>query len=52
MLILAILIAAIGEMTRTYTAFGGEDLLALILIGLGAYTMLKGDEKCWTHKKR
>lgn len=43
---IAIAIALIGEATRTYSAFGGEDVLAIILVGFAGYKMMKGEEQC------
>lgn len=40
-MILAVAIAAVGEMTRTYSAFGGEDLLALVLVGYAGYKLMR-----------
>lgn len=40
-ILLAVAIAALGEMTRSYSAFGGEDVLALALIGYVIHNVRK-----------
>ena len=38
---LALLISYAGGLTRPYDAFGGEDMLALTVIGYGIYRMIE-----------
>ena len=46
-ILLAVGIAWLGGLTRTYNAFGGEDVLALIMIGWAVrdYVVAKRKEK-------
>lgn len=46
-ILLAVVIAWLGGLTRTYNAFGGEDVLALIMIGWAVrdYVVAKRKEK-------
>lgn len=48
LIVMAGLISWLGGMTRTYSAFGGEDVLAICLIGYAIHSYIeagKGEEE-------
>lgn len=49
-LAIALLISYAGGLTRPYTAFGGEDMLALTVVGYGIYRMIERVKEVLGHE--